>query len=271
MISEFCSNLVKKVLKNGVVSNTLIPSRIQLVPASGILSSYPKKNNPSERWDISVFKDNALICSDMFTALCELDKQVTAAGGTLYVTDLRRTWAMQAQARQDYVSGVKKAYAAVPGGSFHQAARAIDFAVSQLNFKGVAKDQWLKKFWDLAKPLGFHPIIAIPDLNMSECWHFDFPGKDWEAAYAYKDKSSSDAIDYTLVAKCCILDAGLWDPSENPDKVVKMFIQAQLIRLGRYEIGSVDGILGSKSLKALQDLGLTATDVNQVAQSLSKM
>ena len=271
MILEFCSNILKKFQKSEVKPQIMIPSRVQLVQATGLLSSYKKKSNPALRWDVSVFKEGSYVCTDMLEALIQLDAAVTAQKGTLYITDLTRTWELQQKRRDDYVSKVKPAYAAVPGGSYHQAGRAVDFSTSELNFQGIPKDQWLKKFWDIARPLGFFPIIKIPDLNKSECWHFDFPGKAWEKAYDYMDDFSSDAIDYTLIAKCCILDVGKWDPKENPDKVVKMFIQAQLIRLGKYEIGTVDGLIGAKSWKAIQSLGITATDLNQVSQLLAGM
>lgn len=271
MILEYCSNILKKFQKSEVKPQIMIPSRVELVQASGLLSSYKKKSNPTQRWDVSVFKENAYVCPDMLEALIQLDAAVTAQNGTLYITDLGRTWELQQKRREDYEKKIKPAYAAVPGGSFHQAGRAVDFSTSELNFQGVPKEQWLKKFWDICRPLGFHPIISIPDLKKSECWHFDFPGKAWEAAYAYKDKFSSDAIDYTLIAKCCILDIGKWDPKENPDKVMKMYIQAQLIRLGKYEIGTVDGILGQKSWKAVQSLSIMDTDLKQVSYLLSKM
>lgn len=271
---EFCTNLIKvraappapkeepRVIQH--------PKRISLVPASGVTSYYKKKSNPSERWDISVFKEGALVPPDMLFALIELNDAVTEQQGKLYITDLTRTWALQQKRREDYLNKTKPAYAAPPGGSWHQAGRAIDISTQELGFVGVPKENWLKKFWSIATPLGFYPIIKTPDLSKSECWHFDFPGKDWENAYDYADNFSNDSVDNGLVAKCAILDIGAWDPNENPYKVTRMFIQAQLIRLGRYEIGSIDGVLGTKTQKALADLGLGGLGLEEIASELSK-
>jgi hypothetical protein len=245
--------------------------RVDLVPASGLLSVYRKKSNPALRWDVSIFKENAYICQDMFDALVQLDQAVTQQKGTLFITDLGRTWQLQDQRRKDFENGSKPVYAAIPGGSFHQAGKAVDFSTQELNFQGVDKEKWLKKLWDLAKPLGFRPIIPAPDLRKSECWHFDMPGKDWQKAYADKDLSTKDALDYNLVAKACILDCGLWNPAETEEKVIKMFVHAQLIRLGKYEIGEIDGILGPKCQKAIQELGCLGTSPLAVANMLIKL
>ena len=244
--------------------------RIDLVAATGVLSAYKKKSNPLERWDISALKEGAQCSPDMFDAVIQVNQAVKEQNGTLYITDMFRTWVDQESARNDYLSGKKKAFVAPPGGSFHQAARAIDFSTSELNFRDVPKDKWLKKFWDIVKPIGFHPIIRMPVLGMSECWHFDYPGKAWAKAYDYMDDSSSDHVDYSYVAKCAILDIGAWDPKENPIKIRNMFIQAQLVRLGHYQIGSIDGIIGKKSQLVLQSLGLDATDLDKVAEELKK-
>lgn len=251
--------------------------RTQLVPVTGLVSSYKKKSNPSERLPIEALGNSAKSVPEMAKALQVLNQIITEQNGTLYITDLFRPWDVQDKLRTEYElskadPNIKdKAYAAVPGGSFHQAGRAVDFSVSELNFKDVDKDKWLKKFWDIAKPLGFNPIIKIPDLGISECWHFDYPGSDFTKAYNYMDDFSSDAIDYTLVAKCGIIDAGCWNPKENAIKIRNMFIQSQLIRLGRFEIGSVDGILGKKSIKALTDLGINQPDLTKVVQSLIQL
>ena len=239
----------------------MVVSRIKLVPSSGIASSYKKKRKPKERWDISVFKDGANITPDMFSALQELQKQVNLKGGSFFIIDLYRSWEAQQEARKKFETGKKKAFVAKPGGSFHNAGRAVDISVKELNFPGIPKDEWLATLWQLAKPLGFRPIITIPDLNASEAWHFDFPGVDWAPAY--------DSVNYTEVAKCCILDVGKWNPDESRTKVKRMFVQAQLIRLGHYEIGKVDGVFGSKTNKVLDTLGVSQFPLDTIATQLA--
>jgi len=225
--------------------------RTELRGTIGISSSYKKKYKPKQRLDISCFNNvgqrGNFTTPDMEDALLELDGLVQDEGGNFYIIDLFRSWAVQAENRAKYVSGKKRAFVAKPGGSFHSAGRAVDVSVKELEFPGVDKDDWLQKFWDLCKPLGFRPIIKIPDLGTSECWHFDFPGRDWNSAY--------DTLNYSEVAKCATLDVGEWDPAEDQSKVKNMFIQAQLIRLGEWDIGKVDGVIGSKTKAALATYG----------------
>lgn len=244
-----------------------IPKRIELVPAKGLQSSYIGKKT-GKRLPVEVLKESSYICPDMFEALVKLDELVRLNKGTLYITDLLRLWTVQAKLHEEYKiakddPNIKdKPFAAPPGGSFHQAGRAVDFDTKNLNFEGVAKEEQLDLFWTLCKPLGFKPIINIPDEGMSENWHFDFPGDDWSEAYS--------KMNYGEVAKCAILDIGGWNPLEDEEKVRKMFIQAQLIRLGYYEIGKVDGIIGSKTQRILEFLGMKDWDTKTQAGALAK-
>jgi hypothetical protein len=243
----------------------MVFKRVDLVPVKGLLSSYPRKSRPKEKLPIEALGEAAMVTPDLNSALIELDKAVKQQNGTLYITELFRSWDTQAKAREDYETKKKKAFVAPPGGSFHQAGRAVDFSVKELNFQNLSEDKWLQKFWDLAKPLGFRPIIRIPDLNMSECWHFDFPGKDWLKLYDLADDFEHDAITYASVAKCCILDIGKWDPNAGSTSMKNMFIQSQLLRLGQHDIGDVDGILGFKTSRAINSLGFAGMSIDQVA------
>jgi hypothetical protein len=238
----------------------MVPQRIELVKASGLTSSYKKKRK-KEYWTVDVFKEGRLITEDMFTALQKLDQLVRMNKGQLLITDLFRSWETQAEARKKFEQGKKKAFVAKPGGSFHNAGRAVDISVKQLEFEGIEKDEWVSFFWELAKPLGFHPIVSTPDLGVSEIWHYDFPGNDWKDAY--------DVLQYGEAAKCCILDVGKWNPNESEEKVRKMFIQAQLIRLGFYEIGKVDGFIGPKTKKVLDFCGVGDFDTAVAAEVLA--
>lgn len=238
-------------------------SRIQLVKAHGLTSIYKKKRDPTNRWDVSAFKQGAYVTPDFFEALKKLDKAIVAEGGKFFVTDLRRSWAKQAEARKKYEQGIKKAFVAKPGGSFHNAARAIDISIQELDFPGIPKEDWLEKLWDLAIPLGFQPIIKIPDMRASEAWHFDYPGVDWLDAY--------EKLSYPQIAKCCILDIGDWDePNTSDDKKLKMFIQAQIIRLGLYEIGKVDGIIGAKTTAVMKKMRIDPTNLEMAADTLAQ-
>jgi hypothetical protein len=237
--------------------------RVHLIEASGIASSYKKKYRPKERLDISAFSAGdrgSSICPDMFQALLKLDTQVKLKKGNFYIIDLFRSWKAQDAARKAYEAGKKRAYVAPAGGSFHTSGRAVDISVKELGFEGVEKKDWLQLFWDLAKPLGFRPIITVPDLGMSECWHFDFPGP-WAEAY--------DKLSYSEVAKCAILDVGEWNPSENEEKVQRMFVQSQLIRLGHYTVGTIDGVFGPKTNRVLEMVGLKDMSLTQACNALA--
>jgi hypothetical protein len=235
-------------------------SRIKLVPLSGIPTSYKKKNS-QERFDISKLGNQAnLVTPDMLEALNKLAKFVKDEDGEFYITDLYRDWKVQQQGHDDYVSGKRKAFMAPPGKSFHNAGRAVDVSIHELNFKGAKPAQWLRTLWDIAIPIGFRAIIAKPDMKASEAWHLELPGRDWEKAYG--------KISNSEVAKCCVLDAGCWDPNEKADTVKKMFLQSQLIRLGYYEIGEVDGAIGSKTLAVLKKLGIDTKSLDEQVSTL---
>lgn len=244
--------------ENKLYGNTAGLARIWLTKASGIKSSYQNKFK-TKYWDIEVFKAGAAITPDMFEALKLLNEAVKAADGRLHIIDLFRNWSVQGAARKLYEAG-KKPFVAKPGGSFHGAGRAVDIKLQLLKFKRTPKHKQLDKLWELAIPLGFKPIIKVPNENAEEAWHFDFPGKDWADAY--------EKLSYPEIAKCCILDVDEWDPNENEAKVLNMFIQAQLIRLGKYEIGKVDGILGSKTKKVLAFMGLSRLQKKELAKKL---
>lgn len=240
-----------------------IHKRVELIPANGLQSIYPVRSK--KKLDVSAFNNKGqqgnFICPDMFEALKKLNDLVKINKGTLRVIDLYRSWETQEESRRLYDLKKKRAFVAKPGESFHNAGRAADLDVKGLNFEGVPKDEWLQFFWELAKPLGFQPIIKIPDLGASECWHFDFPG-DWSDAY--------EKIPYPEVAKCATLDVGGWNPQESTEKINRMFIQSQMIRLGYYEVGKVDGVFGPKTNRILEFLEMKDWDVLTVAMVLSK-
>lgn len=227
------------------------PKRIELISAIGF--KYVKPRTVSE----------ILLTPDTLSDLKELEKAVTQQHGELKINSIYRSWDKQ-QELFDLHEEKPKEYpvASAPGKSFHQAGRALDFAIKELNFKGVVKEKWLEKFWDLMKPLGFTPIIAEPDMDMSEAWHVDHLGV-WTGARS--------SIGYLMTAQCAILDVGNWNPKEEISKEKQMFVQSQLHRLGHFEIGRIDGVLGKKSKAALIALGINSQNVNEVVEKIKKL
>jgi hypothetical protein len=218
-----------------------LPTRTNLIPVGGITSSYSDPKNPSVKLDISKLTGICFLTPDTNQALQKLNLQIQLQGGTLFVSDMFRSWDVQAKAYNDWIAGRRDDYAAPPGQSFHMAGRAIDIDTANLSFAGKKKADWLKIFWSIALPIGWAPIISKPDAGLSESWHFQFLGKDW----AHLVGKSADGE----IAKCAILDAGLWD-SKDPLLSV-LFLQSQCNRLserpGCPPVLRVDGDLGPKT------------------------
>lgn len=199
---------------------------------------------------------------DTFEATKLLEQQIKAEGGTFLLNTCFRSWSKQQSLVDLHKQDPKKnAFAAPPGGSYHQAGRSLDINIQKLNFPNVKKEDWLEKLWSMAIFLGFRPIIDKPDMNASEAWHFDYLGV-W--------KSVRDKMGNVISAQCAILDVGNWDPNESPKKVRNMFIQSQLLRLARYEIGKIDGLIGPKSLNAIKELGCLESDLDKVTLCLAQ-
>jgi hypothetical protein len=236
----------------------MIPKRVSLVPIVGIPFTSSKAVNET------------YVAFDVIGPLKTLAEKVSQAGGTLKLNSVFRSWDKQQELRDKYeayeklVPEEKKKVpfvplAAFPGGSFHMAGRAIDVSLKDLNFKGVAYKDQLKKFWDIAIPIGFRPINDQPTMDVSEAWHFDYCGV-WDKV---RTKYS-----YNLAAKCAIIDIGNWNPKESENKIKNMFIQAQLLRLGHDIGGTVDGILGLKSTAALTKEKLEKQSIDNIIMAL---
>lgn len=227
------------------------PKRVELVPVD--------KN----RIEFTCKESDALLCPDIVDPLYKLSDDVKKNNGVLKAKSFFRTWTKQQSLVDLHAKDpVRYAYAAPAGSSFHQAGRAIDFDINGLNFQGIAKNDWLKKFWELAIPLGFKPIIKEPDTNISENWHFEYRGL-WQGV--------SEKIGVKEAVKCAILDIGNWDPNEGIDKINNMFLQAQLLRLGYYEIKKADGIIGNVTKSMLKSVNISGLNVEQILMVLKQL
>jgi hypothetical protein len=228
-----------------------------------ILSSYKSgggTGGPREKliplWRLG---NAALVPRDVADGLLAAHRAVQAAGGDFRVTDLRREVETQAKARKKYEnwlaagkpstrssawdrSTMKNAFVSRPGYSFHNAGRAMDVHISELDFPGLSEDKQLDKLWELVIPLGWRPIIQAADERESEAWHFDFMG-EWEPVY--------DRLGYKDGAMCTALDIGI----DCYARWQWRFIQAQLQRAG-YDLGEVDGYAGRKTKAALAAAGI---------------
>ena len=188
---------------------------------------------------------------DTAGAIQAIVEDLRGLGHELRLSDLFRSYEMQRQANRDFVEGKKKAYSPPPGGSMHEAGRAMDIDLGSM---GVP----LGQFWDIAKAHGFSPIIDSPNPSRSEAWHFDCRGSH-EAVYRYvqQGKAGAAIAPYTQMAHSAIVAIGV--PVDGlPDQGVG-FLQAALIRLG-FDPGRIDGVMGSRTLGAMRAAGVDPDD-----------
>jgi hypothetical protein len=188
---------------------------------------------------------------DTKAAIEAVARDLNGLGFGIRLSDLFRSHDMQAQSHADFVEGRKKAFSPPPGGSLHEAGRAMDIDLSSI---GVS----LPRFWEIAKAHGFTPIIDVPDPHRSESWHFDCRGSH-DAVYEYVQTGKAGAMlaPYTQMAQSAILAIGVkLDvlPAGNA-----AFLQSGLIRLG-FDPGRIDGVHGNRTAKALDEAGADLAD-----------
>ncbi len=219
-----------------------------LLPIS-ILSIY--KNSLGDRLPLPARM--AQCTPDTQTAIFNIATDLASKGGKLILSDLFRSYDMQSQSHNDYVSGKKKAFSPPPGGSFHEAGRAFDIDLSSIKIA-------LQDFWEVAASHGMLPIIAKPKAGASESWHFDCRGSHQLVYQYYADKKGTNFKPYTAAAASGILSIGV-PVNAFCTNQTQAAIQSCVIRLGK-EIGNIDGQLGRKSQQALEDLGVAFNSGN---------
>ncbi|MFZ1677108.1 MAG: hypothetical protein WBP41_06510 [Saprospiraceae bacterium] len=189
----------------------------------------------------------ALCTPDTRTGIIQIAKDLARKNGKLILSDLFRSYDMQAQSHQDYIAGRKKAFSPPPGGSFHEAGRAFDLDLSALKIE-------LVDFWKIAAKYGIVPIIKQPKANQSEAWHFDCRGSHQIVYDYYATGKGNNFNPYTASAASAILSIGVFVDAFGPNQI-QATIQSCLIRLGK-EIGNIDGYIGRRTQKALEELSI---------------
>lgn len=225
--------------------------------------------------DPLVLPSGGVATPDHAAALLSLYRAVISRGGTWIVTSLTRDMDEQRVMYQRYLNWInagkpakssskfnaatmKADVVARPGYSWHNAGRAVDISIRNLKFPGVPDDKKLDLLWELARPLGFRPIIKTPDEYASEAWHHDFMGP-WAGLFNRRG-------DYAEAAMAACLDIGKTGYGRDTERE----IQAHLHRLG-IDVGAIDGILGQRSRSGLARLDLdehTSADALRVLRSL---
>lgn len=195
---------------------------------------------------------------DTYSAMLKLAADLAKKGGKLVLSDLFRSYDMQAQSHQDYVAKRKKAFSPPPGGSFHEAGRAFDMDLDAMKIP-------LADFWVLADKYGFFPIIKQPKINVSEAWHFDRRGSHQVVYQYYANGNGTNFAPYTAAAASGILAIGVHVDAFGNNQA-EAALQAGLIRLGKI-IGNIDGQIGRKTQTALKSLNIVF-DLNKIDDML---
>lgn len=233
--------------------------RIQFVRVhENVMSSYPIGAPRQDLMPLHTLRSGFMV-PEAADALMDLHTAITHSGGDFRVTDCLRPVDVQAEARQKYINWLKagkpsrdsfkwnaqtmkNAFVSEPGYSFHNAGRAIDIHIDGLNFPNLAFDRQLDRLWEIARPLGWRPIIKDPWERASESWHFDYMGI-WGKTY--------DVLGYKETAMCAGLDVGIDAYLRSKSRA----LQAQLHRCGM-NVGSIDGYIGKKTRAGLAALDL---------------
>lgn len=215
-----------------------------------IISIY--KNKIGDRLPLPVRM--ARCTPDTYTALFGIASDLSKKGGRLILSDLFRSYDMQAQSHQDYASGRKTAFSPPPGGSFHEAGRGFDLDLSAIKIP-------LADFWKIAAKYGVVPIIAEPKPKQSEAWHFDCRGSHQLVYKYYAEGKGKNFKAYTAAASSAILSIGVHVDAFG-DNQKQALLQSCLIRLGKV-IGNIDGQIGKNTQRGLDELGIPF-DLNNI-------
>lgn len=200
---------------------------------------------------------------DTKMALAKTAAALKTKGGALVLSDLFRSYDMQLGSHLDYVSGKKRAFSPPPGGSLHEAGRALDLDLGALKMS-------LADFWTIAAQSGLTPIIDTPNARQSEAWHFECRGSH-TIVYDYYKAGKGKNFDkpYQAMAASAIVSIGV--------KVDKFgagqhdaYIQSGLIRLG-YDLGNLDGQIGPKTNNALAAAGIGGLTADATAAALDQL
>jgi zinc D-Ala-D-Ala carboxypeptidase len=204
------------------------------------------KNNAGQRLPLP--ERMAHCTPDMEVAIRALSVELAQQGGNLFLSDLFRSYDMQLQSHMDFVKGKKTAFSPPPGGSMHEAGRALD-----LDLENLGMD--LHGFWELARPHGLSPIINTPSAGLSESWHFDCRGSHQIVYDYYKGgKGTNFPKPYPAMAASAILALGIKVDRFGSNQAAAA-VQSALIRLGQ-TLGNIDGSIGKKTRAALEAVGV---------------
>ena len=201
--------------------------------------------------------------ADTKFAVGEVAAALKAKGGALVLSDLFRSYDMQLGSHMDYVSGKKSAFSPPPGGSLHEAGRALDLDLGALAMP-------LAKFWKLANKFGLTPIIDAPDAGAKEAWHFECRGSHTIVYDYYKaGKGDNFSKPYQAMAASALVAVGVKAEKFGTGQR-DAYSQSGLIRLG-FELGNLDGQIGPKTRDATTAAGIAGFSPADTVSALDNL
>jgi len=231
---------------------------IPLLPIE-ILSIYFDKNKNRKNLPARM----AQCTPDTRKAVLDVKDELQAKGIDLFLSDMFRSHDMQLQAH--FENAKKGVFSPLPGGSMHEAGRAIDLDLDALLKNATIS---LADFWEIGSRHGLFPIVATPNPKLKESWHFDCRGSHNKVRQYYLDgKGGTKMKPYEAMAASGILAIGVQVDHFNNQKVALM--QSALIRLD-HELGALDGGFGTKTRDALAAAGISETDPDAILDQLEQ-
>lgn len=167
-------------------------------------------------------------------------------------------------------SVMSTAAASAPNRSWHGCGMAMDIGLSNLRFgDGLVGDAALDRFWDVAAPFGFTPIIGAPSMTKSEAWHFDHMGplravRDMFIERKAEHDAYRSAAGIAAEVGCILL--GTHSGFQQTERTV----QARLLLAGIF-VGLPDGKIGTKTRAGLKEVGITVSGATPASDILTQM
>jgi hypothetical protein len=224
-----------------------------------ILSIYFDKNKNRQNLPPKL----AQCTPDTRKAVLAVKDRLKAKGIDLFLSDMFRSHDMQLQA---HIENAKKhVFSPLPGGSMHEAGRAIDLDLDTLLKDDIIA---LKDFWEIGAEHGLFPIVGTPDPGLKEAWHFDCRGSHDKVRQYYLDgKGGTKMKSYEAMAASGILAIGVQVDRFSNQKAA--LIQSALIRLD-HELGAMDGSIGEQTRAAVSAAGITDTNPDAILSQLEE-
>jgi hypothetical protein len=129
--------------------------------------------------------------------------------------------------------------------------------------EGVSAKDSLTILWNLLLPLGFLPMQRFPEIHEPDLgtqWVFYFLGP-WNDLYQrlLADDSVTYIDAWASVCAAAQIDVGMW----RGDKMGERIIQTLLTFIGA-DLGPVDGVIGPRTLAALDSHGVPEHKVHRI-------